>query len=353
MLTEVQALGQALDSAGRRIDMTAAPDRHDRPLCVGLIRNPNSQRNRDRDGGGRGAVGNDIEVIEIEPRSSDDISEVVAEMYANGVSHLVVDGGDGTLRDVMTALPAAYGTRLPTLTVFAGGNANLAAADVGSGGHGPDALPALLRSLGTAGAGRRQRRRPIMVRWPDDSRQPVLGFFIGASGFYRAWKLALGPIRQRGLLHGAGIAGTLIASAWKTLARGRDNEWQAGMPMDVAIDTVTGPEGARFVFLATSLHQLFGNLWPFFDHGEKTLRWLDIDAPPPRFARALPALLRGRPKPWMRASGAYRSGGADHIELRLETPLVIDGEAYTPGAYGIVELMAGPEIEFYTPFASS
>ncbi|GAC1622149.1 MAG: diacylglycerol kinase family protein [Nevskia sp.] len=357
--------------AGPLADPDAARAIESAPQRLGVIRNPRSLRNRTREDANAGfstagfstagfstagfsTAGfstTGIEIVEIEPRSADDLPEVVQALSRLGIRHLVVDGGDGTLRDVMSALPLAYGHRLPTLTVFAGGNANLASADVGSAGHGSSAMPALLQSLATPGAGRITRRRPIELRWPDGSHAPVLGFFIGAASFYRGWKLALGGVHQRGFLHGPAVAATLAAAAWKTIAGGRGNVWQAGAPMDVKIDDQPAVEGQHFMFLATSLHRLLGSLWPFYDHGERHIRWLDIDAPPPRFALALPSLLRGRPKPWMRASGAYRSGGADVIQLRLESPIVVDGEAFTPGAYGIVELHAGPEIAFYTPAA--
>lgn len=318
-------------------------------LRLGLIRNRNSQRNRERAEAEALPQVEGIELTAIEPRSIDDLPEVVRALHAQGVRHLVVDGGDGTLREVMSALPPIYGTALPTLTLLAGGNANLTSSDVGTPGHGADALRALMHALREPDGGQRMRRRPVEVRWPDGSRAPVLGFFVGAAGFYRGWKIAVGSVRDRGFLHGAGVAVALAAAAWQALTGSSRNEWQAGQPMDVEIDGEANPEGARFLFLATSLHHLFGPLWPFFDHGEHTLRWLDVAAPPPRFALALPALLRGQPKPWMRASGAYRSGGAERIALRLESPLVIDGEAFTPGPYGVVELHSGPEIEFYTP----
>lgn len=320
------------------------------PLRVGLIRNPYSQRNRALTPPAAPLVAPDgIELIQIEPGSKQELPEIVAAMQRHGVTHLVIDGGDGTLRDVMSALPPAYGDALPTLSICAGGNANLTSADVGAAGHGPEALKALLASLAVPGAGQRTRRRPIEVRWPDGSHAPVLGFFVGTAGFYRGWKLAVGPIRDRGFLHSAGITVAVASAAWQTLFGGKANEWRAGRPMDVRIDAQPVREGQRFVFLATTLHRLVGSLWPFYDYGECSIRWLDVDAPPPRFASAIPALLRGRPTAWMRASGAYRGGGAERIELRIETPLVVDGEAFTPGAYGIVELHAGPELEFYAP----
>ena len=315
-------------------------------MRVGLIRNPNSQRNR-RTGDRLSdvVVPAGVELVRIDPRSADDVPQAVAEQAGRGLTHLIVDGGDGTLRDVMTALPAAFPDHLPTLMLMAGGNANLATNDVGGAAHGPAALQALLEAV-AGGHGEIRERRPILTRWPDDGRRPVLGFFVGAAAFYKGWKLALGSVHQKGFLHGPALFVTMASAVLQTLAGGRRNEWQAGTPMGIGVDGAAVEDRQRFLFLATSLHGLFGGLWPFYDHGEASLRWLDIDAPPPRFTRSLPGLLRGRPNAWMRQSGAYRSGGAGRIALRLEAPLVIDGEAYTQGPYGEVELAEGPLLRF-------
>ncbi len=321
-------------------------------IRLGLIRNPHSLRNRRLSD--RAAVGTtDAEVIEVEPDSPAQLREALADFAGRGIGHLVVDGGDGTLRDVLSALPGAYGNRLPTLTLFAGGNANLTAVDVGSAGHGSEALQRLIASLADPAAGRRLRRRPMEVRWPDHTHAPVLGFFVGAAEFHRGWKLAVGSVHQRGFLHGTAVAMAMISAVWQVLTGGPRNPWLAGTQLSVTIDEAEPIERARFIFLATGLHRLYGNLWPFFDHGDAAIRWLDIDAPPPRFACALPGLLRGKPRPWLRASGAYRSGGASCIRLCLKEPLVIDGEAHGPGADGLIELRAGPEIEFYVPMAKA
>lgn len=319
-------------------------------IRVGLIRNPNSQRNRRLgDRLGEVVVPKSVELLRIDASSVDDVPAVVREYGARGVTHLVVDGGDGTLREAMSALPAAFGPQLPTLMLVAGGNANLATSDVGGAGHGPEALQKLLDSLAAGAEGVVHHRQPIELRWPDGTRPPVLGFFVGAAAFYKGWKLALGSVHEKGFLHGPAVAVTMAGALWQTMAGGPRSDWQAGTMMGIGVDGVPEREGRRFLFLATSLQRLYNGLWPFYDHGDAPLRWLDIDAPPPRFMRSLPGLLRGRPNDWMRNSGSYRSGGAQSLALRLEAPLVVDGEAYLPGPYGGIELHAGPRIAFYSP----
>jgi len=325
-----------------RSDRFAAAPPPSGMIRIGIIRNPNSQRNkRLGDRLSSVVVPAGIELLRLDPRSADDVAEVVKAYGERGVTHLIVDGGDGTLRDVMSALPPAFGDRLPTLMLMSGGNANLTIQDVGGAGYGPDALQRLLGTLVTGQGARRVQRRPVELRWPDTARPPVLGFFVGAAAFHKGWKLAVGAVHDRGLLHGPAVMATMASAVWQTLAGGPTSEWQAGTTMGIGVDDEPEREGKRFVFLCTSLHRLFNGIYPFFDHGESALRWLDVDAPPQRLTRSLPALLKGRPSAWMRESGLYRSGGAQKLSLRIEGPLVVDGEAHTPGVYGRVELHAG------------
>jgi hypothetical protein len=315
---------------------------------IAVIRNPRSLRNRRNAGVSKPLPAGSV-LCEVEPHSAAELPGILRRLADEGVEDVVIDGGDGTLRDVMSALLSSWPAPLPRLALLSGGNANLAAVDVGSAGHGRQAAAALLTALATPGAGHSRWRSPMIARWPDGAHPPVACFFAGAAGFHRGWKLALGDVHRRGFTHGPAVAVTVISAMLQALLGGRDNPWRAGEPMMIAVDGRELPAGPRFVFLATTLHRLYGRLWPFFDHGDAALRWLDVSAQTPRLARSLPRLLSGRPNAWMRASGAYRSGGASRLRLKLAAPLVLDGEAYEAGPSRIVELSVGPALEFFRP----
>lgn len=317
---------------------------------IGVIRNPRSQRNRVA-----GDTATEPEVRSgrvrlYQPLTPQALAEALCECRDAGIAHLVVDGGDGTLREVMSALPAVYGTALPTLSLIASGNTNLAVADVGGFVRGPQALAQLVATLDCRAPSRTSERTVIEAVWPDGSHPPVCGFFLGSAGYLRGWRMAHADVHRRGLWHQWGVAATVAGAAWQVITGRPDSDWQRGSPLALAVDGAAPREGARFVFIATSLDTLFMGLWPFWDQdGDGPLRWLDIDAPPPRFGRNLRRLLRGQPTEFMRASGAYRSGRARSIELCLQEELVIDGEAYPPGADGRITLRAGARFRFHAP----
>jgi len=318
------------------------------PLAAAVIRNPRSQRHRTARGG-------DVDVPEglwIEsPLTREALHAALAGFAAEGVRHLLVDGGDGTLREVMSALPTHFGGQLPVLSLRASGNTNLAAWNVGHIPRGPRAVAQWVRMLRGERPTRASVHRPLRVRWPDGSRPPVLGFFAGAANYPRAVAMANDSLRVKGLLHGWAVSATLAGAAWRVLAGGRDNIWQRGTPLSLAVDDAPAREGARFVVLVTALPQLLMGLWPFWSSPVEAgpLRWLDIDAPAPKFGRALPFLLRGAPRPWMHASGAYRSGRAEVLRLQLDETLIIDGEPFAPDAGGQLLLDAGPAFTFHAP----
>lgn len=317
-------------------------------IRAGVIRNPKSQRNKAQPQRDREVPEGVTLAMPFTPRA---LAETLREFAAVGIRDLMVDGGDGTLRDVLCQLPQAYGEAWPRIALCASGNTNLAVADVGGFTRGDLAIARWVRTLSGETPARQSLRQPIEVSWPDGSRPPVFGFFVGCANYSRAVAMATGGVREKGFFHGWAVSATIAGAAWKVLAGGKDNDWQRGSTVAVAIDGAAPRCAPRFVVLATSLDTLLMGLWPFWSDKDEQgpLHWLDIDAPAPQFGRALPSLLRGKLKPWMRASGAYRSGRAHSVLLTLDEPLIIDGEPFAPDGNGQLLLRAGPKVQFHAP----
>jgi hypothetical protein len=320
---------------------------------TGLVRNPMSRRNRTGRGHAWWRDLGDPDLLRGEPHGEDELVHTLKEFARREVGLLVVDGGDGTVREVLSALPLAYGAEPPALAVLASGTTNLIAADVGAG----RADPATITMLGQiARSGFRsasvQRRSALEVSWPHGSRRPVSGMFVGSAAFTRATDVSHRLVRQNGVEDGAGIAVTLLSSMAQTLAGSERERWLKGTPMGIAKDGGPMEQGDRFLMLATTLHKLVLGLWPFWGEGEAKsetgVRYLDIKAHPRRLASALPAILRGRPRQWMAAEG-YLSGVAESVDLNIAEPFVVDGEQFDPGPGGQVRLRTGQTFDFIVP----
>src|SRR4029453_18240280 len=95
---------------------------------TGVIYNPRSRRNRAAAIPARAPGGLWVEA----PRNREALDEALAHFAQAGVELLVVDGGDGTVREGVTRAPTHFHTSLPTLAVLPSGKTNALALDLGA-----------------------------------------------------------------------------------------------------------------------------------------------------------------------------------------------------------------------------
>ncbi|MET0272967.1 MAG: diacylglycerol kinase family protein [Phenylobacterium sp.] len=295
-------------------------------MKTGVIRNPDSHGNRRA-----GPMAAPPDVAFAQPESPGDVAAAVAGFAKAGVELLVIDGGDGTVREVLGALPAAYGARPPLLSVVASGKTNILAFDLGV-----RRSWTLDRAL--AGEGRVKTRSPLEVTRGGET---LRGFVFGAAGLVRATALA-GDLHRARVFHNASVGLTLAGAVGQFL--GGDSAWRQGEALSLAVDGGPARSGARLVSMATTLQRLPFGMRPFGParHG---LKYLDVDAPPKGLLRALPTLLWGRHEGWLGANG-YRRGDAKRLTLVLEGSFVLDGEVYPGGELMVAE---GAPLRFLTP----
>ena len=323
-----------------------AGERPPAPPRVGVIHNPRSRAGRcARARFGASAAG----LPAAEPATPAELRDALRGFVARGVDLLAVQGGDGTLREVLTALPAALGAGAPrpAIAVLAAGRTNLAAKALGGFGMGEAALA---RVLDAAGRGALKRRVvPVLeVSRPgaEGDAPPLRGLLFGAAAFAEGKRIADERLHGRGIRAGPAVA---LALAGVALRAGLDrgHPLRAGVPMAVAADGRPPRGGRRFLLLATTLDRLMLGLSPFWGEGRGAVRWLDVEAPPRRLAAALWAGGRGRPRPWMAGAG-YLSGRAERLEVAMDKPFVLDGEVFQPGPGG-VRLSAPDRVAFVSP----
>ncbi|WP_164919452.1 diacylglycerol/lipid kinase family protein [Hansschlegelia zhihuaiae] len=303
---------------------------------LGVISNARSWRNR---AGASPLAPAGDGVLYGAPETLDDYPHALRRFAEAGVDVVAVDGGDGTLRDVMSALPWAFGETLPAIAIVPSGKTNVAAADVG--GVPPERLAALAEAVGAGAELPAQTRRPIRV---EAAGAQMLGFVFGLGAFERATRLANERVHSRGFAQKMGVAlGVLMAGA---AALGKDRDaWRNGVPLALSIDGSNPETRYSFALLATSLHRLMLGLWPFWGTGEGAFDVTEVAAPPRRLIRTLATAGMGRPPSWAAEAG-YQSHKADRLSLTIREPFIFDGDTFVAGPDGRVELTAGPEIRF-------
>jgi hypothetical protein len=303
-------------------------------MRAGVIRNPRSHRNRRHMPWAHAPEG----TLFAKPRTKDALAEVLREFAANDVDLLVVDGGDGTLRDVLTRVPAAFAEgRHPRLAIVPSGKTNVLAEDLG--------VPrdwtveqALQRGQATD-AVRATRACVEVVRRDGSERRR--GFVFGTGAYVRATRLAQSAHRM-GAFGTASVALTLAASVVQSIAGRDDRGWRAGEAIRLKLDGEAASDAARFLVLATTLETLPLGLKPF-GPPRPGLKALAIDAPPRRLIAAMPPLWTGAVAGWLEPAGYVRRDGA--LEAAFSGEYVLDGEAYPAGD---LIVRPGPRLEFVT-----
>jgi hypothetical protein len=301
---------------------------------VGIISNPRSTSHR----AGRAGLAEAVARLpHAAPESREALRQALAEFGAAGVEVLAVHGGDGTLREVLSALPQTWRGPLPAIAPLAAGRTNLAAHAFSDAprDRAEDAT-GLRRLLAAAEAGRLKRHARPVLEVSRAGAPPMRGLLFGAAAFTRAVGLAEGKLHRHGLMDNAVVGFTGLLMAAQALS-GR-GALRQGTPMQVARDGDAAAAGARFILLATTLDRLMLNLWPFWGGGEGAIRVLDVAAPPPRLGAGLWSVLRRR------APGlpGWRSGRANRLCIGLREPFVLDGETFQPGSDGVVLSASAP-----------
>lgn len=311
---------------------------------LALISNPRSHGNRNGrsilgKAGGAGALAGFAE-----PEDQAALLDALRDFKRQGADIIAINGGDGTVREVLTAMRQVDAEWRPALAIIPAGKTNLIAHDVGGFG-----LEPLLKSAGEGRlSGKRVSRRILEIRRCGADEPPVCGLFFGAGAFSAGTELAAEKANRIGLYHGTAVIWTLCAMLWRSL-RGKPYDPDTkNMMMHLIADGDTARKGQYFIILVTTCRRLILGLNPFWGNQDHPIRYTDIAGPPARLAAGIIPVLRGRPRPWMAEAG-YHSGSADCLRLGMVSRFTVDGELFDPGPESRIEITARRSIDFVSP----
>ena len=274
----------------------------------------------------------------VTPQSHDELEEALARFAATGINALVIDGGDGTVRDIISAAARHFTGVFPRMAIIPSGKTNALALDLGIPQHWTvaDAVEAI--QLGGV-----KERAPIEISRPGDRDASLRGFIFGAGAFVRATGLAQ-TTHRFGAFNGLAVALSIIGAVGQTVFGGRDNSWRQGERMRVAVAGDEVVDRAQYMLLGSTLAHMPLGIKPFgrLRGGLKLLR---IDAQPKRILAALPSILRGQYDAWLGDLGYHRTD-AERIDLTLASGFILDGETF---AGGNLTLRQGAPMRFVVP----
>lgn len=322
---------------------------------IGVIYNRHSHHNL----GNTGVAGQAVDgvlpdlpnVLVAEPAGSDDLPRILNDFKARGIQLLVVNGGDGTVRDVLTCGLPVWGEAWPALAVLPRGKTNALNVDLGA--------PADWTLAGVIAAfedGQRIRRLGIMMTPVPmngelrESRQ-LMGFILGAGAFTTGIKVGQDAHRL-GAFNSLAVGVTTAWGALQAFLGTSRNRWRRGIGMEVLLGpdrkplphSGFGDPAQRWVLVASTLDRLPVGMQLFGPYREG-LRMMVVDSARRRLLAMAPAILTGRASAWAQRAGIHYAK-ASEFELTLDAEFILDGEIFPAGRYQVAE---GPELRFVVP----
>lgn len=328
--------------AGRQAEKSSAREPGDAPR-VGVIYNPRSHGNKGADFD----CGISPQVHIAQPGDRSQLPEALAEFASQGIDLLVINGGDGTVRDVLTSGAAIFHDDWPVLAVLPKGKTNALTFDLG--------LPngwSLQEAIDAFDQGTRVRRRPIEITPIGGSPSArVLGFILGAGAFTTATSAGQSA-HKIGAFNSMAVLVAAVMGLGQWLFASRENPWRRGAKMAIGLgvkDTPLEHSGVgdpdwRQLLLASTLEQMPAGLKPFGTMREG-LKLGVTDQISRKSAGILLQMLRGK-SPRNIAKRGFHQLTTPQFSLRIEDSFILDGEAFPPGEYRIGQ---GPELEFVAP----
>jgi len=313
--------------------------------AIGLISNPMSRQNRR----GMSKIEEAADTAGLAHRVLNDMAELgsaLRGLAADDIGLLVINGGDGTLQAVLTALLEDRPfSEPPLLAVLPRGMTNMSAYDVGLTGEPHRALARLVELWRRREVASRIVSRHVLRAQNIPGSPPQRGMFFGAGGITRAidyCKTKVHPWRI-----GADWASALtlagILGSW--LLRGGRSEVVTGQTIRVGLDN--GPETAEelLLVLATTLDKLVMGSRPFWHQKGEPLRYTAISYPPERLLRSARKVLYGGNRRDLPAP-CYTSRGAHSLRLRFEGRFTLDGQMFDAPVDEPLILSAPDRVDF-------
>lgn len=293
---------------------------------VVVISNPRSHRNKRR--------GLDVPPgVRVEsPRTRPELRRLLADLVRDGLDLVIVAGGDGTVRDVLTCGADIWAGREPAIGVLPCGKTNALALDLGV----PDDA-SIAQMLDGWQAGRQTTRSPIEIERMGEGR-PVLGFLFGAGIFVDATQLAQTTHRW-GAVNNLAVGMSIAGSVFSALFGKADSPWRRGKPIAIRYGAAAisrhgaalDSSGRVLIMLASTMERLPMGI-PVFGEERAGLKTLVVDAPQRHFLRNFIRILRGVDTPALERDGIHRVD-ADEVRVELEGGFILDGEHFPEGEY--------------------
>ncbi|MEP2735384.1 MAG: diacylglycerol kinase family protein [Erythrobacter sp.] len=318
---------------------------------VGVIYNPRSHRNQGQDLDSNPAP----HVFISQPGDQSQLPVALKRFKDRGIDLLVINGGDGTVRDCLTAAYGVFGAKgkdWPTVAVLPKGKTNALTVDLGA----PKQW-SLQGAIDAYRDGERVVRSPLIIT-PENTKKAKsqLGFIMGAGVFTHA--ISAGQDAHRlGAFNALAVGVTTVWTMVQAALGSASNRWRRGSAMQIDVtwggdapitepmphSGLGDPDWRQFLF-ASTLESFPAGLKPFGKH-ISGLKMAVLDQASRRTIFRIPMIMTGKDMRDHSQRGIHQLA-CDSFTIELKDEFILDGEAYAGGKYRIEP---GPALEFVKP----
>ena len=268
------------------------------------------------------------------------------QFAADGVTHLFISSGDGTIQAIQTLI--AENPIFPTpprLGLLPHGTTNMTAADLGFKSRDLAAQAHFIRTLNVS---QTHARPTLRIVNPADGK-PRHGMFMGTGAVSEATLYCQRVFNARGVTGHWATFATLAGAVGKTAflkANPHDpNRFDRPYELGLTADGHSIARGEHLMVIATTLHKLILNARPFWaGRGEGAIRASLFPYPVPNVFRWLLPIMYGGENRRMPA-GAH-SLRASRLAIVSPVSYVVDGEFFRGPAHEPLRVETGPEFTY-------
>jgi diacylglycerol kinase (ATP) len=299
-----------------------------RAMTIGILTNPKSGGNKKGIGKIRAFLEQHPEIISAEAVTPLEVNAVLACFAEQNVDLLVINGGDGTIQAVLTAIfGRSIFQRHPVLALLEAGTTSMLSRDAGVRGKPPLALARILDwSSDTGRNWRHIHERPVLKVTQESDPGELCGMFFGAGAIPFGIELCHTRMNPGGI-RGELLPGLIIARFIISVLTGSD-KFVPVTDLVTCIDETVKWQTPCLCVMVSTLERLFLGLHPFWGDESAPLHFTALRTKPSHMLRNLPFLMRGRRTETATPENGFFSHNARKITLDFRGRFILDGEFF-------------------------
>ena len=279
------------------------------------------------------------DALHFNTKSPDDLRPLFTQAAETGLDHLVIEGGDGTVRTIISTLLNTYNEdqALPAISILPRGTTNQIARNLGV--KKPADLTAIFN-------GKFRTITMPLVEIKSKNLETNYGFLFSTGALPHVSRFAQDKINANGVGGGSAVVGAVL----KAVTSDRNALMPPVKHNIKGIlghgETILDHEGLALGTVMTTLPTLMMGLDPFWGEEDAPLRVTWVEAESLKLGRTIAGVWAGRKQ--NRSVDGYHSHNVDSLSLLTEAPATLDGDFIDIAGHEL-KISASRPVTFWMP----